>query len=162
MSTHATFPAGVEPAKHAGRSHTNEVARLLVPLGRLLFALIFLASAPGLFAPKMIGMTASQGVPLASVLVPVAGALALFGGLSVLLGYRARVGAWLLIAFLVPVTFFMHDFWNVTDPGMHLVQQIMFMKNLALLGGALLIAYFGAGPVSIDERRAEREEHRAT
>ena len=46
----------------------------------------------------------------------------------------------------------MHAFWAISDPMMRMVQQAMFMKNLAMLGGALLITYFGAGPVSLDER----------
>jgi putative oxidoreductase len=50
------------------------------------------------------------------------------------------------------VTLAMHAFWNVPDPMTRMMQQAMFMKNLGLLGGALLITYFGAGPVSLDER----------
>jgi putative oxidoreductase len=50
------------------------------------------------------------------------------------------------------VTLAMHAFWAMPDPMMRMMQQAMFMKNLAMLGGALLIAYFGAGPVSLDER----------
>ena len=74
------------------------------------------------------------------------------GGLSVLLGGHARAGAWLLVAFLVPVTLAMHAFWAVPDPMMRQIQMAFFMKNLAMLGGALLIAYWGAGPFSLDER----------
>jgi len=62
------------------------------------------------------------------------------------------VGALLLVLFLVPVTFTMHNFWAVQDPMMALMQQAMFMKNLSMLGGALLIAYFGSGPASLDRR----------
>jgi putative oxidoreductase len=53
------------------------------------------------------------------------------------------------------VTLAMHAFWAIPDPMMRMMQQAFLMKNLGLLGGALLIAYFGAGPVSFDER-AER------
>jgi hypothetical protein len=49
------------------------------------------------------------------------------------------------------VTLMMHAFRNVPDPMMRMIQQGFFMKNLAMLGGALLIAYFGAGPASLDE-----------
>ena len=73
--------------------------------------------------------------------------------LSILLGYKARLGAWAIVLFLVPVTFTLHKFWAVADPMMAQMQQVMFMKNLAILGGALLIAHFGAGPVSLDARR---------
>jgi putative oxidoreductase len=71
----------------------------------------------------------------------------------VAIGYRARMGAWLIVLFLVPVTLTMHAFWAVHDPQMAQLQQAMFMKNLSMLGGALLVAYFGAGPLSIDARR---------
>ena len=129
--------------------------RSLVPIGRLLFVAIFLMSAAGHFKAPTIAYAAQQGVPFASVLVPISGVLALAGGLSVLLGWHARAGAWLLVAFLLPVTLMMHAFWAVPDPTMRMFQQAFFMKNVAMLGGALLVAYWGAGPVSLDER-AER------
>ena len=118
--------------------------------GRILFALIFLVSTVGHFTKAEIDMAAAHGVPLASIVVPIAGLIALAGGLSVAAGYRARVGAWLLVLFLVPVTLVMHNFWAVQDPAMAQMQQINFFKNLSLIGGALMIAFFGAGPMSID------------
>jgi putative oxidoreductase len=78
--------------------------------------------------------------------------LELAGGLSILLGYRARLGAWLVVLFLVPVTLMMHKFWTIGDPMMAQMQQIMFLKNVSMLGGALLISQFGAGPISLDSR----------
>jgi len=128
--------------------------RYLVLAGRVLYAAIFIAGALGHFSRAEIGYAAHQGVPLANVLVPLSGLLALAGGLSVALGYRAKLGAWLLVLFLIPVTATMHNFWAVQDPMMAAMQQAMFFKNLSMLGGALLIAYFGAGPVSLDARRA--------
>ena len=125
----------------------------LVLLGRLFFVLIFLMSAPNHFSRQTIAYAASQGVPLASILVPISGVLALLGGLSILLGYRARIGAWLIVLFLLCVTPMMHNFWTVTDPMMRQIQMIMFMKNLSMMGGALLISQFGSGPLSLDSRR---------
>lgn len=133
--------------------------RSLVPIARLLFVALFLLSAPNHFKAPTIAYAAQQGVPFATILVPFSGLLAIAGGLSVLLGWHARVGAWLLVAFLVPVTLAMHAFWAVPDPMMRMMQQGMFMKNLAMLGGALLIAYFGAGPVSLDERARRAVPH---
>jgi uncharacterized membrane protein YphA (DoxX/SURF4 family) len=89
-------------------------ARWYWPAG-FLFVLIFLIAGPNHFAKQTIAYAASQGVPLASLAVPLSGILALAGGLSVLLGYRARVGAWLIALFLVLVTFMMHKFWIVHD-----------------------------------------------
>lgn len=88
--------------------------------------------------------------PMACRWVPLSGMIALLGGVSIALGYRAKWGAWLLVLFLVPVTLTMHNFWAVADPAAAALQQIMFMKNLAMLGAALLIAHFGSGPLSVD------------
>ena len=126
----------------------------VVVLGRFFFAVIFLLAGANHFNKQTIGYAASQGVPLASIAVPLSGVLAIAGGLSILLGYRAKLGAWLLVLFLIPVTLMMHKFWTVTDPMMAQIQMIMFMKNVSMLGGALLISRFGAGPASLDARRS--------
>jgi putative oxidoreductase len=136
--------------------NTNSLAQgLTVLLGRFLFALIFLTAASGHFTKQTIGYAASQGVPLASIAVPFSGLLALAGGLSVLLGYRAKIGAWLIALFLIAVTPAMHKFWTISDPMAAQMQMIMFMKNVSMLGGALLISQFGAGPLSLDARREQ-------
>ncbi len=122
-------------------------------LGRVLFALIFLLSGPRHFTSQVIDYAAHQGVPMAHLVVPFSGLLAFLGGLSILLGYRAKIGAWLIVLFLVGVTPAMHNFWAATDPVTAQMQMIMFMKNLSMLGGALLITQFGAGPWSLDARR---------
>jgi putative oxidoreductase len=126
----------------------------LVLIGRVLFAAIFILAAPGHFQAGTIGYAASAGVPVPNVAVPLAGIIAFVGGLSVAFGFRARVGAWLLVVFLVPVTLYMHRFWGVPDAMMAQMQQVNFMKNVSMLGAALLVAWFGAGPVSLDARRA--------
>jgi putative oxidoreductase len=90
---------------------------------------------------------------LASIAVPLSGVIALVAGLSILLGYRAKIGAWLIALFQVAVTPMRHNFWTVADPMARQMQMIMFMKNGAMLGGALLISQFGAGPWSLDNRR---------
>jgi putative oxidoreductase len=126
----------------------------VVILGRFFFALIFLMAGANHFNKQTIGYAASQGVPLAAIAVPLAGVLAIAGGLSILLGYRAKLGAWLIVLFLVPVSLMMHKFWTVTDPMMAQIQMILFMKNISMLGGALLISQFGAGPLSLDARRS--------
>jgi putative oxidoreductase len=125
--------------------------RALVPLGRALYALIFITSVLEHFSRAGIAAAAAHGFPLATIAVPLAGILAFVGGVSVLLGYRARLGAFLLVMFLVPVTLVMHNFWAVADPQVATLQRIQFMKNLGLIGGALLLIYYGAGPVSMDD-----------
>jgi putative oxidoreductase len=130
--------------------------RVAVPIGRALFALIFLLAAPSHFSAATIGYASVHGVPFAGILVPFAGVLALLGGLSVLFGFRARVGALLLVLFLLPVTFTMHAFWGIVDPQMAMLQRVMFLKNLSMLGGALLLLYYGGGPISMDTRATRR------
>ncbi len=126
----------------------------VIVLGRFFFVLIFLMSGPLHFSKQEVAYAAAQGVPLASILVPFSGVLAFAGGLSILLGYRAKLGAWLLVLFLVPVTVMMHNFWAVHDPMMAQIHMGMFVKNVSMLGGALLISQFGAGPFSLDARRS--------
>jgi putative oxidoreductase len=153
MTSNAVFHD--QQGRRAPTYRTAEATRYFVPLGRLFFVAIFVMSGPMHFKSAMVEHASNAGVPFASFLVPASGVIALLGGLSVLLGYHARWGAWLLVLFLIPVTFAMHQFWNVGDPQMAMMQQVMFMKNISILGGALMIAHFGAGPISIDEH-AER------
>ena len=118
-------------------------------LGRILYSAIFIMSGPNHFRAQTIAYAAAQGVPLASIAVPLSGIIALLGGLSIALGYRAKLGAWLIVLFLVPVTLMMHRFWGLTDPQVAQLQLAMFMKNLTILGAALIIARVGSGPLSL-------------
>jgi len=124
--------------------------RGLVPVGRALFALIFVTSVLGHFSGAAIAYASAHGVPLASVVVPLTGILALVGGVMVMLGYRARFGAFLLLLFLVPVTLVMHRFWGIADPSVYAMQKAMFMKNVSMIGATLIIMYWGSGPYSLD------------
>ena len=117
-----------------------------IPLiGRTLLSLIFINSAIG----KIFGFAgtaqymASHGMPMPSVLLVGAIVLELVGGLSVLLGYRAKTGAVMLLIFLIPATLIFHN--DLADR----VQMIMFMKNLAIMGGLLMVVSFGSGPLSL-------------
>ncbi len=148
MATEAT-------AVSRGIEGSNAITGTIVLLGRLLFTLMFIMSGPNHFLKQTIGYAAAQGVPLASLVVPISGVLALLGGLSILLGYRTKIGAWLIVLFLVPVTLMMHKFWGVADPMMAQMQMIMFMKNVSMLGAALIISQLGPGPFSLDARRGQ-------
>ena len=124
----------------------------LVPVGRFLYSAIFLMTVMGHFSAGYIAYAAQAGVPAPGLLVPLSGVIATLGGLSVTFGYKAKFGAWLLVLFLVPVTLAMHNFWAVTDPMMRGMQMALFMKNVSMLGAALLITQVGAGPLSLDAR----------
>lgn len=77
-------------------------------------------------------------------------------GLSLLLGYKARLGALILFLFLIPVTLTFHTWWTYPSPKEQQVNMLFFMHNLALMGGLLLVMTVGPGPLSIDlkDRRA--------
>jgi putative oxidoreductase len=89
-------------------------------------------------------MTA-HGMPFVGLLYLAAVVIELGGGLSVLLGYKTRIGAIALAIFLIPATLTFHT--NFADQ----MQQIMFMKNLAIFGGLLMLVEYGAGRISLDK-----------
>lgn len=149
----ATEALRAEEAESHVHVEPMDARRYLAPLGRLGFSAIFLESGVHHFSSSTIGYAASQGVPFANALVPLSGVIAIVGGLMVLVGYRTRIGAALLALFLVPVTFAMHRYWDATDAQTAMMQHVHFMKNISMLGGALLLCYFGAGAVSLDARR---------
>ena len=122
---------------------------------RLLLTTIFILSAFNKITgfSGVSGYMASKGMPMPSVLLVGAIVFLLVGGFSVLLGYRARIGAILLIIFLVPATLIFHNFWAVA-PEAAQGEMISFMKNLGLLGGLLYIAVNGSGPGSLDSRKS--------
>jgi putative oxidoreductase len=152
-SSNATSTFGSQVLSRT-RSTENASSKYVLLAGRILFSGIFIMSGFMHFSSKDIGYAIQAGVPMASFLVPASGVIAAVGGLSILLGYRARVGAWLLVLFLVPVTVMMHNFWVVKDPMMAQIQIAMFLKNLTMLGAALIIAYFGSGPMSLDAHQS--------
>jgi len=97
------------------------------------------------FADVKLGM-AAHGIPLVDVVTVITIILEVGGALCLILGWNARPVALLLFLFLIPVTFVYHT--NLVQPG----QLIDFFKNLAIMGGLLNIAIYGAGPWSLDER----------
>jgi putative oxidoreductase len=128
----------------------------VVPVARFFFSFIFILAGFNHFSSGSVSYAAAQGIPIPDILVPVSGLIAIVGGLSVLLGIHARMGAALLLIFLVPVTLLMHNFWAVADPQMAQTQMTNFLKNLSLIGGALLVLFYGAGPISFDNHRARK------
>jgi putative oxidoreductase len=75
------------------------------------------------------------------------------GGVSVVGGYKARIGAFLPLVFLGLASYYFHDFWRLTDPKEAQEQTIQFMKNLSMIGAMLFIIANGAGAWSLDARR---------
>ncbi|MGP4005744.1 DoxX family protein [Streptomyces sp. 4N124] len=114
---------------------------VLVLIGRILFAALFLASAVGHLTQTkaMAGYATSRGVPAAVPAVLGSGVLLLAGGLSVLLGVWPDLGALLLIVFLVPTAVLMHAFWKETDPQARQMEMVQFQKDMALAGASLML-----------------------
>jgi len=111
-------------------------------IGRVLFSAIFLKSAWSHFtkAKMLAGYAKAAGnVPAPETAVVGTGAVLLLGALSVLLGYHPRVGAALLVVFLLPTSFLMHAYWKITDPAQRAAEEAAFWKNIALAGAALFI-----------------------
>jgi putative oxidoreductase len=138
---------------------TKKFYQVAVPVGRLFFSLIFILSGLNHFSSQMIAYAASKNVPAPEILVPLSGLMCLLGGLSILLGYKTRIGALLLVLFLIPVTLMMHDYWNISDPMLRQVQIGNYLKNISLLGAAILVFFFGAGPITIESWLTKRKKH---
>lgn len=138
---------------HASPAHPAAGPATLA--ARFLLTFIFLSSVGNKvmnFGPTTEYM-AANGMPLPPLMLVLAIGLLIVGGLSVLLGYQARIGAALLILFLIAATWFFHAFWTFDDPGEAQGQMIHFMKNTGLIGAMLFIVANGSGPWSLDGRK---------
>lgn len=123
---------------HATRNHIPLIARVL------LSALFLWSGVNKILHPAQTQQyMAAHGMPLTGLFLIAAIIVELGGGLSVLLGYRSRLGAAALALFLIPATLIFHT--SFSDP----MQQIQFMKNLAIFGGLLMILQFGSGQIAI-------------
>jgi putative oxidoreductase len=130
-------------------------------LGRIMIATIFLMSAVGNKIPKfsdVAGYMASEGVPIPQFMLVGAIAFLIAGSLSIIVGYKARIGAGLLFVFLVLATYFFHDFWTFEDPAEKQQQMISFMKNLSLMGTMIFLMANGSGPASLDSRTNQQDK----
>jgi putative oxidoreductase len=115
---------------------------VILLIGRILFASIFVISGATVHLLKWrdgVGYARMKNVPAPELLVPVSGVMAVVGGLLVALGLWADLGALLLAAFIFPVAIGMHAFWKADDPMERMQEQVHFMKDVALGGGALAL-----------------------
>lgn len=120
-------------------------------LGRILFSIIFISSGLNHFInfESTREYAAAKGVPFPSISNFISGSVLLAGGISILLGLWVNVGALLLVLFLLPAAFLIHDFWKQEEPQARQNEQIHFMKNLAMAGGALFIWYIATSGLSM-------------
>ena len=127
-------------------------------LGRLMIATIFLLSAIGNKIPKfndVVGSMASEGVPMPQVALVGAIVFLIAGSLSVIAGFKIRLGATLLLLFLVLATYYFHDFWKFEGQERQM-QMIQFMKNLSLMGTMVFLMANGAGAFAYDTWAAKK------
>ncbi len=110
-------------------------------IGRVLFALIFLASGANHLTKleAMTGYAQYKKVPVAKLAVVVSGLMIIVGGLYIVFGVYADLGALLIAIFLIPTAFLMHAFWKETDVTAKQNEQIAFMKDISMAGAALII-----------------------
>jgi putative oxidoreductase len=123
--------------------------------GRILMSVMFLVS--GFFKigaySQTVGYATAKGMPLASVAIACAAVVELVGGLAILVGFQTRIAAWLLFLYLIPVTFYFHNFWAMQGAEQQ-DNMIHLLKNVAIMGGLVILASNGAGPYSVDHSRA--------
>lgn len=122
-------------------------------IGRIFLAVVFVVSGFGKIAgfAGVVGAIASQGLPAAQVFAVATIVIELGVGLMLVAGWKARWAAFLLAVFTAIVTFFFHNFWAVPE-AQKMMEQINFMKNLALIGGLMMVMAYGPGRLSIDKR----------
>ncbi len=133
----------------------NSLQNPLSLIGRLLLALLFVPagfSKIGGFTGT-VGYIASQGVPLPQVAAAIAIAVELGLGLLLAVGFQARLAALGIAIFTFVISFIFHQFW-AAPADMQMMQSLMFFKNMAVVGGLLMVTAFGAGAWSLDGKRS--------
>ena len=117
------------------------VTEIALIAGRVLFALLLISSGINHFTKNeaMTGYAKYKKVPMAKAAVYLSGLMILLGGIYIVLGFYADLGALLIALFLIPTAFLMHAFWKETDPTAKQNETIGFFKDLSLAGAALII-----------------------
>lgn len=132
----------------------NQFQSPLSLVARILMALLFIPAGLSKIAgfDGTVAYIGSAGLPAASLLAVLTILVEVAGGAAIAVGLFTRWAALILAGFTVLAALFFHAFWSAPAAGA-MVQQIMFMKNIAIAGGLLALAAFGAGALSVDARR---------
>ena len=133
----------------------NALQNPLALIGRLLLAYVFIPAGFGKLGAGFagtVGYIASKGLPMPEVLAVAAIIVEIGAGIALLVGFQTRWAALLLALFTAAAALFFHNYWGV-PADQQMVQQLMFGKNLGIVGGLLAFAAFGAGALSLDGRR---------
>src|SRR5512143_3618047 len=128
-------------------------------VGRLLLAVLFLPAGIGKLTgfAGTVGYIAAVGLPMPQVAAALALVVEIAGGAALIAGYGTRVVAIVLAAFTLVASYFFHNYWAL-PADQQMIPQLLFFKNIAVVGGLLTLAAFGAGAWSVDARR---ERHAA-
>lgn len=129
----------------------------LALVGRILIALLFIPAGFGKISgfAGTVGYATSVGMPMPTVAVAVGLLIELLGGLALLFGFGTRIAALALAVFTLMASFFFHAYWAL-PADQQMMQQLLFFKNVAVTGGLLAFAAFGAGAWSVDGARSGR------
>lgn len=132
----------------------NNFQNALSLAGRALIALLFVPAGWAKIAgfAGVTGYIASKGVPLPAVAAAIAIVVELGLGLLLLVGWQTRWAALGIAVFTAVITFIFHNYWAMPAEQV-MMQQQAFFKNIAVVGGLLVIAAFGAGGFSVDGKR---------
>ena len=132
-----------------------EIVRMYGPLvGRVLLALIFIISGFGKLTgfAGTVGYIQSAGLPVPQLVAVIAIIVELGGGIMLVIGWKARWAALALFIFSGLTIYYFHDFWTM-DGADRLLNQTMALKHLSIMGGVLLVAAVGSGPVALERPR---------
>ena len=134
-------------------THTAGFSHVAALAGRILLAVIFIKAGYGKIGgfEGTAGYMASKGLPMVQVLLVLTILVELGGGLLLAIGYKARWAALAIFLFLIPVTLMFHPFWGI-PPEQVQNQMNHFLKNVAIMGGMLMVFAFGPGAYSVDKR----------
>ena len=123
-------------------------------VARLAMVALFLPAGIGKLTgfAGTVGYIASAGLPLPTLAAAIAVIVEIVGSLALLAGFGTRMAALVLAAFTLVASFFFHNYWGV-PADQAFMQQLLFFKNIAVVGGLLAIAANGAGAWSLDSRR---------
>jgi putative oxidoreductase len=124
-------------------------------VGRILLAALFLPAGIGKLTgfAGTVGYITSVGLPLPQVAAAIALVVEIVGGIALITGFGTRFAALALAVFTVVASVFFHNYWAVPAE-QQMIQQLMFFKNIAVVGGLLTLAAWGAGSWSLDARRS--------
>ncbi|MEP6997842.1 MAG: DoxX family protein [Betaproteobacteria bacterium] len=130
----------------------NHGSDILALLGRALLAAIFVYSGFGKITAfqDSVGYVAAAGLPMPQVMILLAIVVEFVGGLALLIGFRARWAALAFVIFLIVITPIFHNFWSAPSAEV-MSQQGNFIKNIAIIGGMLMMMAFGPGRYSVDK-----------